>query len=67
MEQVSGFDENREADRVMAEMDADGGGSVSFAELVRLRQRQLTHYSLLTTLHYLLLLLTTHDSQLTAY
>ena len=50
-----------------AQMDADGGGSVSFAELVRLRQRQLTHYSLLTTLHYLLLLLTTHDSQLTAY
>ena len=33
----------------------------------RLRQRQLTHYSLLTTLHYLLLLLTTHDSLLTAY
>ena len=50
-----------------AQMDADGGGSVSFAELVRLRQRQLTHYSLLTTLHYLLLLLTTHDSLLTAY
>jgi hypothetical protein len=55
-----------------AQMDADGGGSVSFAELVRLCPLLTTRYSLLATRHsplsptyYSYLLLTTRDSQLT--
>jgi hypothetical protein len=50
-----------------AQMDADGGGSVSFAELVRLRPLLTTRYSLLATRHSPLLTIPTYYSLLATH